>query len=169
MSTATKNRRANMRAALHKNEVYLQGQRVPEAEADSLWLNWYSGDRLSKDPEPHEMKFHAANKPWRFILPVLITPISIIVLFFATSYYAHYKNVEWSPDSVWSKTHGDLPGFLLLLGSTGCLYALVPLTVSAFQSFGVWAGVTLIVAFVALQVFGTYYLWRKVITPLVTI
>lgn len=169
MSTATKNRRANMRAALHKNEVYLQGQRVPKAEADSLWLNWYSDDRLSKDPEQHEAIFHAVDKPWRFILPMLFTPIAIIILFFATSYYAHFKDIEWSGKSVWNKTHGDPPGFLLLLGSTAWLYALVPLTVGVFQAFGTWGGIAFIAVFAALQVFGTCYLWRKVITPLVTI
>lgn len=168
MSTATKNRRANMRAALHKNEVYLQGQRVPEAEADSLWLNRYSGDRLSKDPEPHEMVFHAYNKPWRFILPILFAPIGIIVLFFATSYYAHFKDVEWSDESVWCKTWGD-PGFFTLLGSASWLMVLFPLMAGVFQVFEAWVGIAFIVLFAALQVFGTSYLWRKVITPLVTI
>lgn len=168
MSTATKNRRTNMRAAIHKNEVYLQGQRVPEAEADSLWLNWYSDDRLSKDPEQHEAIFHTTDKPWRFILPVLLTPVAVIVLFFATSYYAHFKDIEWSDKSVWCKTWGD-PGFFFLLGSGAWLYALIPLTMGAFQTFGTWGGIAFIAAFAALQVFGTYYLWRKVITPLVTI
>lgn len=169
MSTATKNRRANMRAALHKNEVCLQGQRVPKAEADSLWLNWYSGDRLSKDPEPHEMKFHTTDKPWRFILPMLFTPIAIIVLFFATSYYAHFKDIEYSDKSVWNKTYGDPPGFLILLGSAAGLCTLVPLATGAFQSFGAWVGIAFIAVSAALQVFGTYYLWRKIVTPLVTI
>lgn len=169
MSTASKNRRANMRAALHKNEVYLQGQRVPKAEAGNLWLDYYSGDRLSKDPEQHEAIFHAANKPWRFILPMLFTPITIIVLFFATSYYAHFKDIEYSDKSVWNKSYGDPPGFLLLLGSVAGVCTLVPLAMGAFQSFGTWVGIAFIAVFAALQVFGTYYLWRKVITPLVTI
>ncbi len=167
MSTANENRRNNLKAALRDKEVYLQAQKFPEGESDSLWLNPYEDSQLTKDPEPQDMKFHMPSNFLLFLPPALLIPLALITILFAASYSARVKNVSWSYKSVWGNR--DDMGALLFITTCASLALFIGFTIEAFQKYGAVAGIALIAVFLALQVFGICYLWRKVITKLVAI